>query len=163
MKKLLFLFVFAAHLLPAQEIEDLQEGYFFSENSKNFFRVDIKKPYDFYKVNSCAADSKFVRAQFPGGDAAFNRELFKYISAYVDRETYVVNGNFYIQIEIDADGKAQQIEIHPKVANSELFLRDLKFAIRKIKKSWIPATCDASEIPSKIRITMNFVSEGADF
>ena len=91
MKRLFYLFIFASIFSFAQEVEDMQEGYFFSETSKNFFRVDIKKPYDYYQLNSCSDDSQFRRAQFEGGDAAFNRELFKYISAYVDREIYVVN------------------------------------------------------------------------
>ena len=85
MKTITLLFLFSITLFNAQEIDDLQEGYFWSENSKNFFRVDIKTPYDFYKVTSCGEDSQFIRAQFEGGDAAFNRELFKYISAYVDK------------------------------------------------------------------------------
>ena len=53
MKRLVFLMIFTSVFFQAQEIEDLQEGYFFSESSKNFFRVDIKKPYDYYKVSSC--------------------------------------------------------------------------------------------------------------
>lgn len=162
MKKLFFLLIFASVFLKAQDIEDLQEGFFFSENSQNFFRVDIKKPFDYYKVASCGEDSKFVRAQFEGGDVAFNRVLFQYISAYVDREIYVVNGTFFLHIDIDKEGKMTQLNITPKVENSEMFLRDLKFAVKKIKKNWTPSKCDNFPVDSKIRIKLNFVTESAD-
>ncbi len=162
MKKLLLLFVFSSFFLHAQDIEDLQEGYFFSESSKNFFRVDIKKPYDYYKVASCSDDAQFIRAQFDGGDTAFNRELFKYISAYVDREIYVVNGTFFLNMDIDENGKVTHLEITPKVENSEMFLRDLIYAVKKIKKNWMPSKCSNVPVASKIRIKMNFVTESAD-
>lgn len=162
MKKLLFLMIFASVFFHAQEIEDLQEGFFFSETSKNFFRVDIKKPFDYYKVTSCDENSKFVRAQFEGGDAAFNRELFRYISAYIDKEVYVVNGTFFLRLSIDKEGKMTNLDVTPKVKNSEMFLRDLKFAVRKIKKTWTPSKCNAIPVDSKIRIKLNFVTESAD-
>ena len=162
MKRLVFLMIFTSVFFQAQEIEDLQEGYFFSESSKNFFRVDIKKPYDYYKVSSCAEDSPFIRAQFEGGDAAFNRELFRYISAYVDKEIYVVNGTFFLQMEIDKEGRVTSLNILPKVENSDGFLRDLKFAVRKIKKNWTPSKCNNVPVDSKIRIRLNFVTESID-
>ncbi|QOW11233.1 hypothetical protein Q73A0000_13125 [Kaistella flava (ex Peng et al. 2021)] len=162
MKRLLFLFIFASTFSFAQEIEDLQEGYFFSETSKNFFRVDIKKPYDYYKVTSCSDNSQFIRAQFEGGDAAFNRELFRYISAYVDKEIYVVNGTFFLHMDIDKDGKVTNLDVTPKVENSEGFLRDLKFAVKKIKKNWTPSKCDNVPVDSRIRIKLNFVTESVD-
>lgn len=162
MKRLVFLMIFTSVFFQAQEIEDLQEGYFFSESSKNFFRVDIKKPYDYYKVSSCTEDSPFIRAQFEGGDAAFNRELFRYISAYVDKEIYVVNGTFFLQMEIDKEGRVTSLNIIPKVENSYGFLRDLKFAVRKIKKNWTPSKCNNVPVDSKIRIRLNFVTESID-
>lgn len=162
MKRLFFLMIFTSVFFQAQELEDLQEGYFFSESSKNFFRVDIKKPYDYYKVTSCSDDSQFRRAQFEGGDATFNRELFKYISAYVDKEIYVVNGTFFLQLDIDKEGKVTNLNIIPKVENSEGFLRDLKFAVKKIKKNWTPSKCNDVPVDSKIRIRLNFVTESVD-
>ncbi|WP_226063463.1 hypothetical protein [Kaistella polysaccharea] len=162
MKRFLFLLIFTSVFFQAQEIEELQEGFFFSETSKNFFRVDIKKPYDYYKNSLCDNGSEFRRAQFEGGDVNFSRELFKYISAYVDKEVYVVNGTFFLQIDIDKEGKMTQLNIVPKVENSEMFLRDLKFAVRKIKKTWTPSKCNNIPIDSKLRIKMNFITESAD-
>jgi hypothetical protein len=162
MKRLLFLMIFATGFFQAQELEELQEGFFFSETSKNFFRVDIKKPYDYYIVNSCSDQSQFVRAQFEGGDANFSREIFRYISAYVDKEIYVVNGVFYLNIEINEEGKMTNLDITPKVENSEGFLRDLKYAVKKIKKSWTPSKCSNVPVDSKIRIKLNFVTESSE-
>ena len=162
MKRLLLLMIFAFGFVQAQDVDELQEGFFFSETSKNFFRVDIKKPYDYYKVSSCSDDSQFIRAQFEGGDASFNRELFRYISAYVDKEIYVVNGSFFLHIDIDKAGKVTNLKITPRVDNSEGFLRDLKFAVGKIKKSWTPSKCNNVPVDSRIRIKLNFVTESID-
>lgn len=162
MKKLFFLFIFSSFLIHAQEIEEMQEGYFFSESSKNFFRVDIKKPYDFYKVATCNDNAQFVRSQFDGGDLAFNRELFKYISTYVDKESYVVNGVFFLHLDIDSNGKITNLDITPKVDNSEMFLKDLMFAVKRIKKNWTSAKCNNVPVASKIRIKMNFVTESTE-
>lgn len=162
MKKLFFLLIFSCGLFHAQDVEEMQEGFFFSETSKNFFRVDIKKPFDYYKVSSCSDDAAFVRAQFPGGDAEFNRELFRYISAYVDREIYVVNGPFFLHVSINKDGKITNVDITPKVENSGMFIRDLKYAFGKIKKTWSPATCNGIPVDSRIRIKLNFNTESAD-
>lgn len=162
MKKLFFLLIFVSCFFQAQELEDLQEGYFFAESSRNFFRVDIKKPYDYYRVDSCPDNERFIRAQFEGGDANFNRELFKYISAYVDKEIYFVNGTFYMNISINRLGRITHIDIVPKVENSEMFLKDLKFAVRKIKNTWTPSKCGNTAVDSKLRIKLNFVSENVD-
>ena len=161
MKKLLLLLVFGIQLLQAQDIEESQEGYFFSENTKNFFRVEITKPYSVYRVASCE-DAKFQRAQFDGGDAAFSRELFRYISAYVDKEIYVINGPFFLHLNIGKDGKLTDLEVTPKVENSEMFLRDLKFAVKKIRKNWDPAKCNNMPVDSRLRIKLNFITESAD-
>lgn len=162
MKRLLLLLVFFSAFINAQEIEDLQEGYFFSEGTNSFYRVDIKKPYDYYKVSSCGENSNFVRAQYEGGDAAFSRELFKYISAYVDKQVYVVNGTFFLHVDIDATGNVKHLEVTPKVANSETFIKDLTYAFNKVKKKWTPSKCDGTPVSSKIRIRLNFVTETGD-
>ena len=154
--------IFSSICFQAQDLEELQEGFFFSESNKNFYRVDIKKPFDYYKVKSCSEESSFVRAQFQDGDTSFNRELFKYISAYVDKEIYVVNGTFFLHINIDKEGKVTDLDITPKVENGEMFVRDLKFAVKRIKKNWIPSKCNNIPVDSKIRIRLNFVTESAD-
>lgn len=163
MKRLFFLLIFGSVFFRAQDIEDQQEGFFYSETSKNFFRVDIKKPFDYYKVPGCTDDMQFVRAQFPGGDAEFKKELFRYISAYVDKEVYVVNGPFYMNINISKEGKITKLDITPKVENSGMFLRDLKYAFGKIqKKTWTPSKCNNIPVDSKIRVQLNFETESAD-
>lgn len=162
MKKIFFLLLFSSFVLHAQEIEELQEGYFQSESSRNLFRVDVKKPFDYYKVPSCADDATFVRAQYEGGDAAFARELFRYIAAYVDKEVYVVNGPFFLHLDIDKTGKITALDVTPKVENSEMFRRDLRFAVRKIRKNWTPSKCSNIPVGSRLRITLNFETESVD-
>lgn len=162
MKTVLFLLIFAFSWVPAQDVEDLQEGFFYAENSRNFFRVEIARPFGLYKPESCSDLSKFTRAQFEGGDEAFSRELFKYISAYVDREIYVVNGPFFLHVSINSKGDVENLEVTPKVPNSQSFIRDLKFAVTRIKKRWSPAVCNEVPVSSKIRIKLNFTSESVD-
>lgn len=162
MKKMFFLLLFCAGLFPAQDLEDLQEGFVFSETSKNFFRVEIARPFDYYKVAGCSDQSQFIRAQFPGGDAAFNRELHRYIAAYIDRDLYVVNGPFYLHVDINTAGKVTGLNITPKVENASSFLRDLRFAFNQIKTRWTPSMCDGVPVNSRIRIKLNFETETTD-
>ena len=65
-------------------------------------------------------------------------------------------------MDIDKQGKVTNLDITPKVENSEGFLRDLKFAVKKIKKNWTPSKCNNVPVDSKIRIRLNFVTESAD-
>ena len=118
--------IFAFGFFQAQDVEELQEGFFFSETSKNFFRVDIKKPYDYYKVSSCSDEA------------------------------------FFLHMDIDKAGKVTGLKITPRVDNSEGFLRDLKFAVGKIKKNWTPSKCNNVPVDSRIRIKLNFVTESID-
>lgn len=154
--------MFAFSFFHAQEIEEMQEGYFYAEGSNSFFRVDIKRPFDYYKNAKCADGLNFVRAQYAGGDVAFTRELFKYISAYVDKQIYVVNGNFFLHVDIDAKGNITHLDITPKVENSETFLKDLSYAFNRVKKNWTPSTCDGTPVDSRIRIKVKFATESGD-
>lgn len=162
MKRLLFLLIFASVYFSAQELEDLQESFVNSEVTKNFFRIDVKKPFDYYKIKSCGDAEQFLRAQYKGGDDAYRKEIIKYIAIYVDKEVYAVNGTFYLNLDIDKTGKVTKVDIFPRVENSDLFLRDLKFAVKKIKNSWVPSKCNGIPINSRIRITLKFVTESAD-
>ena len=65
-------------------------------------------------------------------------------------------------MDIDKQGKVTGLNVIPKVENSEGFLRDLKFAVRKIKKNWTPSKCNDVPVDSKIRIKLNFVTESID-
>ncbi len=162
MKRLFFLLLLVSGLGAAQDLENMQEGLMTAENTRNFFVVDIPKPFDYYEVPSCGEGSVFTRAQFERGDAAFADELMKNISAYVDRELYVVNGVFFARLSVSRTGQVTDIEIVPKVENSEQLRRELRYSLRKIKGQWSPSKCNNTPIDSKIRITLNFETESIE-
>lgn len=161
-KKLFLFLIFSFLYVPAQDIEELQEGFIAAENSSNLLIVDIKNPFDYYFIPNCAEPGQFRRAQFPGGDNAYKKELLKNIATYIDNESYVVNGVFFVRLDISEDGEVTDIDITPKVENSELFRKDLKFAIKKIKTNWTPSKCVSTAIHSTLRIRINFLTETAE-
>lgn len=67
------------------------------------------------------------KAEFPGGDDAYRKELFKYIYGYIDLQKYAVNGLFVFSFEIDTDGKTKNLSVTPRVKNSEMFIDDMLF------------------------------------
>ena len=74
----------------------------------------------------------------------------------------MVNGSIFLHLDIDTEGKITKLDITPNVANSEMFLRDLKFAVRKINKNWTPSKCVNVPVVSRIRIKLNFITESAE-
>ncbi|WP_435523052.1 hypothetical protein [Chryseobacterium indoltheticum] len=53
------------------------------------------------------------------------------IHAYIDLNQYGVNGVFTFIFDIDKNGKAGNLKVLPKVKNSEMFIDDMKFALKK--------------------------------
>lgn len=41
----------------------------------------------------------FKKAEFPGGEDAYRKELFKYIHGYIDLQKYAVNGLFVFSLK----------------------------------------------------------------
>ncbi|RKS96732.1 hypothetical protein [Chryseobacterium defluvii] len=101
-------------------------------------------------------------AEFPGGDSAFTQEFLKMIHAYIDLNKYAVNGQFVFVFDVGTDGKISQLDVLPKVKNSELFIEDMQFAIKKVKKKWKPATKNGAPIVSKKIIKINFTTDHFD-
>lgn len=81
---------------------------------------------------------------------------------YLNSDFYVLNGDFNFTITINETGKVVGIDGSPKVANSEIFFDDMKYIVRRIKKNWIPATCNNRPIISQIKIKMNLSSMATD-
>jgi hypothetical protein len=102
------------------------------------------------------------KAEFPGGDGAFSQELHKMIHAYIDLNQYGVNGVFTFIFDIDKNGKAGNLKVLPKVKNSEMFIDDMKFALKKVKKKWKPAMKNGVPIISQKIIKINFVTDFTD-
>ncbi|AZA81177.1 hypothetical protein C1637_00940 [Chryseobacterium lactis] len=101
-------------------------------------------------------------AEFPGGDAAFTQEFLQMIHAYIDLKKYAVNGVFVFVFDVNIDGKAENLDVLPKVKNSEMFIDDMKFALKKVKKKWKPAIKDGKPEVSKKVIKINFTSDHFD-
>ncbi|MGO4707798.1 hypothetical protein AB4Y90_01535 [Chryseobacterium sp. 2TAF14] len=102
------------------------------------------------------------QAEFPGGDGAFSQELHKMIHAYIDLNQYGVNGVFTFIFDIDKNGKAGNLKVLPKVKNSEMFIDDMKFALKKVNKKWKPAMKNGVPIISQKIIKINFVTDFTD-
>lgn len=101
-------------------------------------------------------------AQFPGGDEAFTKEFLQMIHSYIDLKKYAVNGKFVFVFDVNTDGKVENLDVLPKVKNSEMFIDDMKFAIKKVKKKWKPAMKDGQPVVSKKIIRINFTSDHFD-
>lgn len=101
-------------------------------------------------------------AEFPGGDKAFTSEFLRMIHGYIDMSKYAVNGQFTFLFDINIEGKIENLNVLPKVKNSELFIEDMEFAIKKVKKTWKPAMKDGVPIISKKVIKINFTSDHVD-
>ncbi len=101
-------------------------------------------------------------AEFPGGDSAFSQEYLKMIHAYIDLGKYAVNGQFVFIFDVDKNGKISNLDVLPKVQNSEMFIEDMQFAIKRVKKKWKPAMKEGSPVVSKKVIKINFTSDHFD-
>ena len=53
------------------------------------------------------------------------------INAYIDIKTYAVNGVFTFSFDVQPDGKIKNLDVNPKVKNSELFIDDMLFCNEK--------------------------------
>ncbi|MBU4538963.1 MAG: energy transducer TonB [Weeksellaceae bacterium] len=102
------------------------------------------------------------KAKFPGGDKAYREELFKMIHAYIDLQKYAVNGVFHFMFDIDVNGKIKNLQVYPKVQNSEMFIDDMLFAMKRVKTKWKPAMRDNKPVESKYVLKINFISDHFD-
>lgn len=101
-------------------------------------------------------------AEFPGGDSAFSKEFLRMIHGYIDMSKYAVNGQFTFLFDINTEGRIENLNVLPKVKNSELFIEDMDFAIKKVKKKWKPAMQNGLPVVSKRVIKINFTSDHFD-
>lgn len=88
---------------------------------------------DFQLKNKSVTTSQ--NAEFPGGDDAFTKEFLKMIHAYIDLNKYAVNGQFVFVFDVNENGKISNLDVLPKVKNSEMFIEDMDFAIKKVKRN----------------------------
>lgn len=102
------------------------------------------------------------KAEFPGGDDAFRKEFMNMVHAYFDAQYYAVNGQFVFIFDIDKRGNISNLDITPKVKNSETFIEDMQFAMKKVKNKWKPALKDGQPTNSKYIIKINFYTDHTD-
>ncbi|MCT2564526.1 energy transducer TonB [Chryseobacterium herbae] len=102
------------------------------------------------------------KAEFPGGDEAFRKQFMDMLHAYVDAQSYAINGKVTFVINIAADGKMNRLDVLPKIKNSEMFIDDVKYAMKKIKGKWKPAMKENTPVDSKIMVKVNFSTNGYD-
>ena len=77
-------------------------------------------------------------------------------------DKYAVNGQFTFLFDVNTEGKVENLKVLPKVKDSELFIDDMNFAIKRVKKKWKPAMQDGKPIVSKKIIRINFTSDHFD-
>lgn len=132
---------------------------------KYFFVLILLMGFKSFAQEPEVESEKFTveKAEFPGGDDAFTKEFLKMIHGYIDLRKYAVNGQFTFLFDVTTDGKVDNLKVLPKVKDSELFIDDMNFAIKRVKKKWKPAMRDGQPIVSKKVIKINFTSDHFDY
>ncbi|KFF20480.1 energy transducer TonB [Chryseobacterium sp. JM1] len=144
--------------LAQQDVEDRDDNPI-TEINKNLLKIDIKEPLLQVAVKNC---DDFKPAAFEGGVAVYKETLRKFMYDYLNSDFYVLNGDFTFTLTIDQTGKVTNIEGSPKVSNSAYFFDDMKYVVRRIKKSWVPASCNGQPVSSQIKLKMSFSSIATD-
>ncbi|HCA08998.1 hypothetical protein [Chryseobacterium sp.] len=144
--------------LAQQDVEDRDDNPI-TEINKNLLKIDIKEPLLQIAVKNC---NDFKPAAFEGGVAVYKETLRKFMYDYLNSDFYVLNGDFTFTLTVDQTGKVTNIEGSPKVSNSAYFFDDMKYVVRRIKKSWVPASCNGQPVSSQIKLKMTFSSIATD-
>lgn len=158
MKSLLFSLslLISCFSFAQNDVEEGMDNLPLLDNSSSAVIYNLRGVYQI-KDNSCDA-AKFQSLKYPGGTDAYIKALKEKLQQNVNWNTYVINGLFFVKLDINKDGTLAKIETGPKVANSEAFLKDLKDAAAKVNKTWIPAKCDGKPIDSKAIVKIDFSS-----
>ncbi len=137
---------------PATKNGKAVSAYFdFPFFPKHFFE-NYQVHYDITK--------KIVPPHYHGGISAFSQEVKKNLEAYIDWDTYTPHGKFIVSFVVEKDGNISNIDIEPKVPNSEMFFEDIKFSIKKVKGKWTVAKVFEKEIKYTFKWPLNFDAEG---
>ncbi|MDQ0783675.1 energy transducer TonB [Chryseobacterium sp. W4I1] len=156
---ILFITMLVANFTFAQQDIEERGDNNIAEVNKNLLKIDIKQPLLQVAVKNC---NDFKPAGFEGGVLVYKETLRKFMLDYLNSDFYVLNGDFTFTITIDQTGKVTDIEGSPKVANSSYFFDDMKYVVRRIKKDWIPASCNGHPVTSQVKIKMNISSISTD-
>lgn len=101
-------------------------------------------------------DADFQKAEFPGGEDAFRKEFLKMVYAYIDVALYAIKGEVTFIFNVDPKGKVDKVDILPKFKDNEMFIDDMKFALKKVKGKWKPAVRNGEPVDYKTIMKIRF-------
>ncbi|PWN58628.1 energy transducer TonB [Chryseobacterium viscerum] len=104
----------------------------------------------------------FRKAEFPGGEDAFRKEFLNMVHAYIDVALYAIQGEVTFLFNINSKGKIDKVDILPRFKNDETFIDDMKFALKKVKGKWQPATKNGIPVDSKLIMKIRFSNNAYD-
>lgn len=113
-------------------------------------------------VQTSQTSENYQKAEFPGGDEAFRKEFMNMVHAYIDIALYAIQGQVTFVLNIDTKGKISNIDVLPKFKNNEMFIDDIKYAAKKVKGKWKPATKTGIPVDSKFVMKVNFTNNVYD-
>ncbi|WP_347220277.1 hypothetical protein [Chryseobacterium sp.] len=162
MKSLLFSLslLISSFALAQNDVEESMDNLPLVDNSSSSVAYNVRGIYQIKDTQCNAAQFKSLR--YPGGSDAYIKELKEKLQQNVNWNTYFINGLFYVKLDINKDGTLSKIEAGPKVTNSEPFLKDLKDAVTKVNKTWVPAKCNGNPVDSKAILKIDFSSMSYD-
>ena len=64
--------------------------------------------------------------------------------------------------EVDTDGKTKNLSVTPRVKNSEMFIDDMLFCMKRVKTKWKPATENGVPVKSTYNLKINFITDHFD-
>jgi hypothetical protein len=162
MKTILFslsLFI-SSFALAQNDVEEGMDNLPLIDNTTSSVGYSVRGIYQI-KDTSCDP-AKFKSLVYPGGSDAYVKELKEKLMQTTNWNTYVINGLFFVKLDVTKDGVLSKLEAGPKVANSEPFLNDLKEAVKKVNKTWTPAKCNGNPIDSQAMLKIDFSSMAYD-
>lgn len=161
MKRLALVFsLISAFSFAQTDVEDqAPESMVSLQTAQNVMTYDLRGIYQIAD-KTCSVDQghTFNSVKYSEGEQQLNTDLKKRINQYLNSDAYAADGHFYIDLTISKSGDIKQINVGPDVPNTRYFYDDLKSAVKKIKGKWIPASCDATPIESKVRVKLLFDS-----
>ncbi|MBD8083224.1 energy transducer TonB [Chryseobacterium caseinilyticum] len=98
----------------------------------------------------------YQKAEFPGGEEVFRKEFMNMVHAYIDSALYRLQGDVTFVFTVGSDGKTKMSEVLPKFKNNELFIDDMSYAVKKIKKKWKPAMKNGLPVESNFVMKVRF-------
>ena len=94
--------------------------------------------------------NSFLNASSPPGNSAFWKFALPWYSYWA-----VVACENALLLSI-SKGKIDKLDVLPKFKNNEMFVDDMKYALKKVKGKWSPATKGGVPVDSKAIMKIRF-------